>query len=136
MELWDTTGQGKHRAMAPICFRRAAAAPILFDGTVVKSFDELEAVWLPELLPHMKYSTEFIVVCGNKCDAVATDGQREGVHHAEEVCRARGLAFLHTSARNGQNVHGAFGALVDSLLTRREEEAAMVPDAPVVQGPQ
>ncbi|ESL08103.1 hypothetical protein TRSC58_04200 [Trypanosoma rangeli SC58] len=124
VEVWDTAGQEKYRAMAPMYFRHAAGALLVFDETVVKSFDELEAVWLPELLPHMNYSTEFIVVCGNKCDAVLTDGQRESVHHAEEVCRAKGITFLHTSAKKGQNVHEAFGGLVDGILTRRAREAA------------
>ncbi|RNF07107.1 putative ras-related GTP-binding protein [Trypanosoma cruzi] len=124
VEVWDTAGQEKYRAMAPMYFRHAAGALLVFDETVLKSFEELEAVWLPELLPHMNDSTEFIVVCGNKCDADLTEEQRESLQKAQEACRARGITFLHTSAKKGHNVHESFGGLVDRILTRREKEAA------------
>ncbi|ORC92648.1 putative ras-related GTP-binding protein [Trypanosoma theileri] len=124
VEVWDTAGQEKYRAMAPMYFRHAAGALLVFDETSLDSFKELETVWLPELLPHMNNNTEFIVVCGNKCDAVVSDDQRESVRQAEEVCRMKGMTFFDTSAKKGQNVHEAFQGLVDRILSKREKEAA------------
>ncbi|KAH9589022.1 Small GTPase [Trypanosoma melophagium] len=124
VEVWDTAGQEKYRAMAPMYFRHAAGALLVFDETSVDSFRELETVWLPELLPFMNNSTEFIVVCGNKCDAVVNDDQRESVRQAQEVCRMKGMTFFDTSAKKGQNVHESFQGLVDSILSKREKEAA------------
>ncbi|KEG07865.1 putative ras-related GTP-binding protein [Trypanosoma grayi] len=115
--------------MAPMYFRHAAGALLVFDEISLESFGELETVWLPELLPHMNNSTEFIVVCGNKCDAVTKAEQTESVLQAQETCSAKGLTFLHTSAKNGQNVHEAFEGLVDRILTKRGKEAAASPAA-------
>jgi Ras-related protein Rab-5C len=126
VEVWDTAGQEKYRAMAPMYFRNAAGALLVFDQTSPSSFDDVERIWLPELLPHMKNSTQFIVMCGNKCDAI--DGTDAGVAQfltrVEAMCSSRGIKFFSTSAKSGHQIVDVFTYLVDEILDGRAKEAA------------
>lgn len=124
VEVWDTAGQEKYRSMAPMYFRNAAGALLVFDQTDPSSFDDVERIWLPELLPNMKNSTQFIIMCANKAD-IATD---EGAHGAfmervKSQCAARGIALYATSAKSGKNVTEVFAELVDLVIDARNKEA-------------
>mmetsp|Transcript_29412 Transcript_29412/g.33989 ORF Transcript_29412/g.33989 Transcript_29412/m.33989 type:complete len:220 (-) Transcript_29412:76-735(-) len=126
VEVWDTAGQEKYRAMAPMYFRNAAGALLVFDQTSPSSFDDCERVWLPELLPHMKNSTQFIVMCGNKCDAIdnSSPAVAQFLTKVEAMCSSRGIKFFATSAKTGHHVTEVFNFLVDEILDYRAKEAA------------
>ena len=130
VELWDTAGQEKYRSMAPMYFRHAAGALLVFDQTDPSSFDDIERVWLPELLPHMKNSTQFIVMCANKCDLntnVAAETEHEKfMARVEDQCKARGIKLYPTSAKSGKNVASVFENLVDKVLEARKVEAELI----------
>ena len=116
--------------MAPMYFRNAAGALLVFDATAPGSFDEMERTWLPELLPHMKNSTQFIVMCANKVDAArATDEEHKlFMAKVELMCATRGIQIFQTSAKTGQNVAEAFEALVDEILEARAQGALAEPE--------
>jgi small GTP-binding protein len=126
VEVWDTAGQEKYRAMAPMYFRNAAGALLVYDQTTPSSFDDLERIWLPELLPHMKNSTQYIVMCGNKADAVsgADESTCAFLRKVEAMCSARGIKFFSTSAKNGTGISEVFAYLVDEILEGRIREGA------------
>ena len=69
--LWDTAGQEKANAIAPMYFRGADAAVIVFDVTDRKSFQKLK-YWIEQLRKHSKDTKIFIAA--NKCD-VESDRQ-------------------------------------------------------------
>lgn len=120
VELWDTAGSEKYKSMAPMYFRNAAGALLVFDQTAPSSFDDVERVWLPDLLPHLKNSTQFIVMCGNKADAVrASEEHQLFIAKVETMCATRGIKFFATSAKTGQNVAEVFETLVDDILEAR-----------------
>lgn len=48
MQIWDTAGQEKFRAMTPMYYRNANAALLVFDITSYKSFVEVKG-WVQEL---------------------------------------------------------------------------------------
>ena len=126
VEVWDTAGQEKYRAMAPMYFRNAAGALLVYDQTTPSSFDDLERVWLPELLPHMKNSTQYIVMCGNKADATNSGDEATAafLRKVESVCAARGIKFFSTSAKTGTGIADVFAYLVDEILEGRIREGA------------
>lgn len=133
VEVWDTAGQEKYRAMAPMYFRNAAGAVLVFDQTSPASFDALESVWLPELLPHMKNSTQFIVMCGNKADlqTQVDDATVQFLSRVEAMCSSRGIKLFATSAKTGQNIFDVFSFLVDEILDGRAREAQQAKLTPV-----
>lgn len=132
VEVWDTAGQEKYRAMAPMYFRNAAGALLVFDQTTPSSFDDVERIWLPELLPHMKNSTQFIVMCGNKSDAIDSgdSGVGQFLTRVEAMCSSRGIKFFATSAKSGYNINEVFTFLVDEILESRAKEAMTSKNAP------
>lgn len=126
VEVWDTAGQEKYRSMAPMYFRNAAGAMLVYDQTVKESFAECESVWLPDVLPFLRNSTQFVVVCGNKADLVHKDDPSAGQFMSEvtAACNGRGLALFQTSAKSGLNVAKAFEHLVDVILDDRAKQPA------------
>lgn len=49
MQIWDTAGQEKFRAMTPMYYRNANAALLVFDISNYNSFSEVKT-WVQELL--------------------------------------------------------------------------------------
>lgn len=116
LQIWDTAGQERFRSMAPMYYRGARAALIVFDVTKPNSFEGVEA-WRRDL---KKYAEAFCVVAvaGNKADQEHPDF--DGAH-AKEVCESLGVPFLLTSAITGENVDEIFGALVDRAVENSPE---------------
>ncbi len=67
MHLWDTGGEERFRAMAPLYYRDANAAILVFDVTDPKSFKSIE-YWHKELDSLVKNEGLVLVLAGNKCD--------------------------------------------------------------------
>ena len=78
-QIWDTAGQEKYHSLAPMYYRNAAAALLVYDITNSKTFATLKA-WVRELR-ELGPEGLTIVLCGNKSDLEAkrvSYGGREG----------------------------------------------------------
>jgi len=66
LAIWDTAGQEKFNALAPMYYRDALGAIIVYDITFKESFDKVNK-WISEL---RQFADSKIVVCiaGNKSD--------------------------------------------------------------------
>jgi len=95
-QIWDTAGQEKYHSLAPMYYRGAAAAILVYDITKKPSFDKLKD-WVAEL---RNQGPEHIVLCvaGNKSDLEA--------HRAVDAAEAAAYAaeanalFFETSAKD------------------------------------
>ena len=65
-QIWDTAGQEKYHSLAPMYYRGAAAAIIVYDITKATSFNTLKN-WVREL-QQLGPENIVIAVCGNKAD--------------------------------------------------------------------
>jgi len=103
-QIWDTAGQEKYHSLAPMYYRGAAAAIIVYDITRAASFQTLKN-WVREL---QQLGPENIVlaICGNKSDL---EEKRE-VSTAEAKAYADEIQaiFLETSAKLNKNVQDLF----------------------------
>jgi Ras-related protein Rab-21 len=77
--IWDTAGQEVYHALAPIYYRGAHGAIIVYDITDSASFDRVKG-WVKELRLAMGPTDISIVIAGNK-----TDLEKEKVSEAEAV---------------------------------------------------
>merc|ERR1719480_270677 len=68
-EIWDTAGQERYKSLAPMYYRGAAAAVIVYDITSKESFEAAKS-WVVEL----QNTETLIALAGNKADL---DGQRQ-----------------------------------------------------------
>eukprot|EP01041_Mallomonas_annulata_P007477 gene7477-15305_t len=110
LQIWDTAGQERFRSMAPMYYRCAKAAILVFDLTNEESFHRVTQ-WLRDLKAH---ADPDVVVCiaGNKCDlAPAFD-----LAVCEEFAASIGGTFIRTSALTGHGVEAVFNEISKGIL--------------------
>ena len=113
VQMWDTAGQEKYRAVARSYLRDAALTLLVYDATDAVSFSTLP-YWLREVRQHAPSTC--VMLLGNKCDAVG--GIVVSGAEAKRLAKAHGVSsFLETSATTGHNVRSALVSGVSSVLT-------------------
>ena len=127
LQLWDTAGQERFRSLAPMYYRGALAALLVYDVTNVESFEEVKG-WAEELRTNVEANL-IVVVVGNKIDLakhrVVTE--RQGKTFADSI----GALFFETSARENVGIDPLFLEVCKKLLIVSRENVA--PDAQVVR---
>ncbi|KJE92477.1 GTP-binding protein rab11, variant 4 [Capsaspora owczarzaki ATCC 30864] len=95
MQIWDTAGQERFRSMAPMYYRGANAALLVYDITDEQTFDDIKS-WVKEL-QHNVDSDIVLVLVGNKSDMASqrkVSGETAAIY-AEEI----NALFFETSAK-------------------------------------
>jgi Rab family protein len=101
--VWDTAGQEIYRSLAPMYYRTAKCAVVVFDLT---NSDPMPGVgrWIAEL----RTATPDIIVilCGNKCDLEEdrTVSYAQGMNTAASA----NAAYVETSAKTGMGLDALF----------------------------
>ena len=110
LQIWDTAGQEKFRALAPMYYRSAAVAILCFDLTNKKTFEALEQ-WSMEL-NEKAVDTLKVVICGNKKDMVE---QRDVTfQEGEEFAQTHNAIFYtETSSKTGEGVVELFTQIAE-----------------------
>jgi len=115
LDIWDTGGQERFRALLQLYYREADAALICYDVTSDKSMDSCE-YWVNEL----KSREEHCLLClvGNKIDMPQGERRVEN-KKAEAFAAAHGMLWLETSAKTGQNVDKLFERLANDIVRKK-----------------
>eukprot|EP00450_Noctiluca_scintillans_P000812 CAMPEP_0194488490 /NCGR_PEP_ID=MMETSP0253-20130528/8400_1 /TAXON_ID=2966 /ORGANISM="Noctiluca scintillans" /LENGTH=195 /DNA_ID=CAMNT_0039328865 /DNA_START=53 /DNA_END=640 /DNA_ORIENTATION=- len=114
-EIWDTAGQERYKSLAPMYYRGAAAAVIVYDITSKESFEAAKS-WVVEL----QNTDTLIALAGNKADL---EGSRQiNRETAEAYAREMGLLFMETSAKSGQNVNDLFHEIAKKLPKKSKDD--------------
>jgi len=104
LQLWDTAGQERFRSLAPMYYRGAVAAILVFDLTNETSFNKVKD-WVTELRTNV---SEEIIMCivGNKADL---DAQRKiTADQGSEYAASIGATYYETSAKTNTGVDSIF----------------------------
>lgn len=119
-QIWDTAGQEKYRALAPMYYRGAAAAIIVYDITVEQSFASVKS-WVREL---KQYAEPDIVlaIAGNKCDL--EDLREILFKDAMEYAEMQKAIFVETSAKTAVNIGALFVEISRKFALRRQEKGS------------
>lgn len=105
LQIWDTGGSERYRAMAPMYFQNANAAIIVYDITSSISYNDVES-WLKELRERGPPNI-VIALAGNKSDLAqhrcvrTEDAQRFAAKQQIPI-------FKETSALKGTNINEIF----------------------------
>jgi len=114
-EIWDTAGQERYKSLAPMYYRNANCAVVVYDITQASSLDKAKA-WVKEL---QRQANENIVIAlaGNKLDLASGTPSKRAVETAEAEAYAKeaGLLFFETSAKTAENVKELFTAIARKL---------------------
>ncbi|OMJ16419.1 Ras-related protein Rab-5B [Smittium culicis] len=139
-EIWDTAGQERFHSLAPMYYRNAQAAIVVYDVTRRSSLDKAKS-WVKEL--QRQASTNIVIAfVGNKVDLVNgeasipqetsddsqnilsedDDGSETSKFHrevsyeeAEAYSKEAGLIFFETSAKSNLNVELVFNEVAKTL---------------------
>lgn len=118
--IWDTAGQEVYRGLAPMYYRSALIAIVVFDITRTQSYDSV-AYWINELKANADSRT-IIVVCANKVDL---EDQRAVVEAtAQEFAESHGALYAATSAATGSGIDRMFQMAVGKLMKDQAGESA------------
>jgi Ras-related protein Rab-5C len=143
-EIWDTAGQERFASLAPMYYRNAQAALVVYDLTKPTSLTKAKH-WVAEL---QRQASPGIVIAlvGNKLDLCAeasaestadasdsaTDGEEGGepgeaeptdsgdarkisTREAKSYAEEESLLFFETSAKTGTNVADVFSAIANAI---------------------
>ncbi|PFH56206.1 hypothetical protein XA68_16900 [Ophiocordyceps unilateralis] len=114
-EIWDTAGQERYKSLAPMYYRNANCAVVVYDITQSSSLDKAKA-WVKEL---QRQANENIIIAlaGNKLDLVNQQPDKRAIstNEAEAYAREAGLLFFETSAKTAENVRELFTAIAKKL---------------------
>eukprot|EP01117_Protostelium_nocturnum_P010224 TRINITY_DN3667_c0_g1_i1.p1 TRINITY_DN3667_c0_g1~~TRINITY_DN3667_c0_g1_i1.p1 ORF type:complete len:205 (+),score=53.80 TRINITY_DN3667_c0_g1_i1:151-765(+) len=119
-EIWDTAGQERYHSLAPMYYRGAQAAVIVYDITNHESFERAQE-WVKEL---QRQGSPNIVMAlaGNKVDLEAN--RRVSIEEAQAFCDENGLLFMETSAKTATNVNELFVAIAKKLPKQQQPRAS------------
>jgi Ras-related protein Rab-5C len=110
-EIWDTAGQERYHSLAPMYYRGAQAAIVVYDISNKETFQKAQT-WVKELQRQASPNI-VIALAGNKLDlankrAVAYE---EAKAYADECS----LLFMETSAKTAANVMDIFTSIAKKL---------------------
>ncbi|WFD29575.1 GTP-binding protein of the rab/ypt [Malassezia sp. CBS 17886] len=132
LEIWDTAGQERYKSLAPMYYRNAHCAVVVYDVTEEESLEKAKG-WIRELQRHADANI-IIALVGNKLD-LADARRAVPAEEAQKYADAEGLFFIETSAKTPTNITELFDALAQKLpLDRGMGGAAKRPAASSAQG--
>ena len=111
-EIWDTAGQERYHSLAPMYYRGAKAAIIVYDITNSHSFSRAKA-WVQELRQQVINPDIVVALAGNKSDL--SSKRMVEYEDANEYAEENGLLFMETSAKNANNVNEVFLTIAQKL---------------------
>ena len=98
LQIWDSAGQERYKALIPSYVRGAAIIFIIYDIADQKSFINVET-WI-NFIKQVNTNESLLVLCGNKNDLERQVNYKDGF----ELAQKNGMLFFETSAKTRNNI--------------------------------
>ena len=121
IQIWDTAGQEKYRAITRNLYLKVLGVLIIYDITNEKSYNNLKT-WV-QLIREDCGSHMQIIIVGNKCDL---DSERK--INQEEVmkyAKKEKIEYIETSCKTGENVQKAVKTICEKILENNDLSSDM-----------
>ena len=113
LDIWDTAGQEKYRAIAKIYYKEARAVILVYDITDESSFNEMKEYWYEQVKLFARKDVIFAVAANkNDLDEERKISDEEGRKFANEI----GAIFASTSAKNASGIQALFDNVGQKIL--------------------
>lgn len=119
LQIWDTAGEERFRALTQLYYRNANAILIVYDISKAATFNLLPE-WLRKLKQHSNDNVRMFLV-GNKCDL--SESREVEYDVAESFAQRHGMKFIEASAKESVNVEKIFGEIAETLASEQQQVA-------------
>ena len=119
IQLWDSAGQEKYRALIPSYIRGASIIFLIYDLNHPESFEAINN-WLGFVNQYTNKEQVKLVLVGNKNDLE----RKVTVEEGEKLAKKEGMIFFETSAKTGDGVIKMFFTsftLIDFFNDKKKE---------------
>ena len=117
VQLWDTAGQDKFRAITRNYYKGASGIILIFDVTNVKSYENIKK-WINEIKEEISEKVA-IVLIGNKIDNVQE--RKISREQGDKIASEIGVKFFETSAKTGEGINESVFFLVKKIFENDPE---------------
>ena len=108
LQIWDTAGQERFRAITASYYRGAHAIIVTYDVTDKESFNDVENIWLPEIIKHAKNDVKIFLV-GTKIDK---NDQVISKEVGQQLAKKHELYHYNVSAKKNEGIESMFNDIV------------------------
>ena len=105
LDIWDTAGQEKYKALTKFFYKDAAIAILVYDITQKNSFESIKSYWYEQVKENGE-KTVVLGIVGNKSDLYEQEEVSE--NEAREFAQSIGAIFALTSAKMNTGVDALF----------------------------
>ena len=112
IQIWDTAGQDRFRAITKNYYKGAHGIVLLYDITNQKTFDNVKN-WINQIKEEVTDKVCIILV-GNKIDA--EEKRVVTTEQGEKMGQDFGLMFFECSAKTGENITLAFDEIIKKIV--------------------
>ncbi|XP_023216346.1 vacuolar protein sorting-associated protein 21-like isoform X2 [Centruroides sculpturatus] len=125
LQIWDTAGQERFRSMAPLYYRNANAAFLVFDVTNYESFTIMKT-WVEELQRNVEEPVTMCILGALyfETSAITFEGIEDAfIHIAEElVNNYEKCDFVENSSFSSNLSHRSIGLHINSVCKKDNEK--------------
>jgi Ras-related protein Rab-11A len=114
LDLWDTAGQEKYRAIGRHFYKESYIVCLVYDITSKSSFENIKKIWYPELKEYGE-KLKILALVGNKIDKYLEEEVKED--EAQKFADEIKAIYKRTSAMEGTNIEELFNILADKYLS-------------------
>ena len=112
LQIWDTAGQDRFRAITKNYYKGANGIILIYDVTNKQSYENVKN-WLTQIKEEANPNV-IIYLAGNKID-VEEEQRVISTEDGQKIADEYKLPFKETSAKNGINVNEIFQELVEKI---------------------
>ena len=109
LQMWDSAGQERYKALIPSYVRGAAIIFIVYDLSDSNSFTNLEE-WI-NFIKQVNTDDSLLILCGNKSDKPRKIDYKDG----SALAQKHGMLFFETSAKTCQNINSMMFTAISYL---------------------
>ena len=119
LDIWDTVGQEKYKALTKYFYQGAKMAILVYDITIKESFESVKNYWYEDIKEHAEEDI-VLAIAGNKADKY--DNEEVPEQEAREFAESIGAIFRLTSAQNNSGIDELFEDLAKKYLDNQNQE--------------
>ena len=115
MQIWDTSGEEKFKAIAKNFYRGAHGVLLVYDICEKKGFLDVKS-WIEQIIENTDNDNIVMILCGNKIDK-----EKERIiskQEGENLAKSYGIPFFECSAKNNININEMFNTMAQNIFMK------------------